>query len=119
MLFALNYGWLPLAIVCALLVGAIVLTVTRRATAPTIALAAQVPAVMTVALITQYGMFLWFVAGLAVVSQIQRRAALAPSAHPATAVGVSAPASDSRTASPVRAVRGERATGAEVARAAV
>jgi hypothetical protein len=40
--------------------------VTRRASAPAIALVAQIPALATVALITQYSTMVWFVAGLAV-----------------------------------------------------
>jgi hypothetical protein len=43
--------------------------VTGRATAPTVAVVAQIPALATVALITQYSTLLWFVAGLAVFSQ--------------------------------------------------
>lgn len=68
-LFGLYFGWVLLALVLALLVAAGVLVVTRRAGAPTIAVLAQVPALASVALITQYGMFVFFVAGLAVYAQ--------------------------------------------------
>jgi hypothetical protein len=37
-----------------------------RANPASIALVAQIPAMFSVALITQYGMFVWFVGGLAV-----------------------------------------------------
>jgi hypothetical protein len=47
--------------------------VTLRASAPTIALVAQVPAFATVALITQYSTMVFFVGGLAVFAQAVRR----------------------------------------------
>jgi hypothetical protein len=63
--------------------------VSGRATAPTVALVAQIPAFATVALITQYSTFTWFVAGLAVFSQSVdgRRADVPapPPGHAATA----------------------------------
>lgn len=84
----LTYGWLSLALVLLLLalgVGAVLL---RRASAPAIALVAQIPALATVALITQYSTMIWFVAGLAVFAAAERRASaqrvvdLAPPAAP-------------------------------------
>lgn len=68
-LLGLNYGWAPLALVLALLLLAVGCVLTGRATAPTVALVAQIPAFVSVALITQYATFTWFVAGLAVCSQ--------------------------------------------------
>ncbi|MFF1574403.1 hypothetical protein ACFVWR_16795 [Leifsonia sp. NPDC058292] len=59
-------------IVVALLVG-IVLVITRRATPPTIAVVAQIPAFATVALITQYSVFVWFAIGLAASTQLAQR----------------------------------------------
>ncbi len=71
-LLGLTYGWLVLAIALGLLIAAVVLVMTRRASPATIALVAQIPALATVALITQYSTFVWFVAGLAVFSQTVR-----------------------------------------------
>lgn len=75
-LVGLRFGLLCLVIVLlllALLIGSIAL---GRATPASIALVAQIPAFATVALITQYAAFVWFVAGLAVSSYAlaQRRA---------------------------------------------
>lgn len=64
-LLGLTYGWLALMLALVLLFLAVVPVVRRRAAPPAVALVAQVPALVSVALITQYGMFLWFVAGLA------------------------------------------------------
>jgi len=74
-LIALNHGWLVLVLVVALLIAAVACLLTGRATAPTVALVAQLPAFVSVALITQYATFTWFVAGLAVCSQslVRRR----------------------------------------------
>ena len=68
-LLGLTLGLVPLAIVVTLLVAAIGFVVSGRATASTIAVVGQIPALATVALITQYSTFFWFIAGLAVVSQ--------------------------------------------------
>jgi hypothetical protein len=76
LLMGLSYGWVPLAVVLVLLLGAIGWLLTGRATAPAVALVAQIPAFATVALITQYSTFTWFIAGLAVFSQsVSHRAA--------------------------------------------
>ena len=81
----LTYGWVPLACVLAMLLAGVGCLLTGRATAPTIALLAQVPAFATVALITQYSTFTWFVAGLAVFSQatLRRAHAQPPPGEPA------------------------------------
>lgn len=72
-LTGLSSGLIALGlIVVALLVG-IVLVVSRRATAPTIAVVAQIPAFATVALITQYSVFVWFAIGLAASTQLALR----------------------------------------------
>ncbi|MGY1639798.1 hypothetical protein ACI782_01530 [Geodermatophilus sp. SYSU D00703] len=87
-LLALNHGWIPLVCVlvgAALAVGAVLC---GRATAPTVALVAQLPAVATVALITQYSGWLWFVAGLAVASHaLGRRPTGGPAPSPLTPRG--------------------------------
>lgn len=75
LLLALNSGLLALLCVVLALGLAAGAVFSRRATAPTIALVAQIPAFATVALITQFGTWVWFLAGLAVASQV---AAAAP-----------------------------------------
>jgi hypothetical protein len=72
LLHGLTYGWLSLGLVLLLLAivaGAVLL---RRASPATIALAAQLPALASVALITQYASMIWFVGGLAVWAQAAR-----------------------------------------------
>jgi len=71
-LLGLTYGLIPLIIVIALLSIAVVLLVRGRATAPTVAIVAQIPALAAVALITQYAVFLCFMGGLAVACQMLR-----------------------------------------------
>ena len=68
-LLGLTYGWLALAFALLLLVLALGAVLTRRASAPTIAIVAQIPALATVALITQYSLWVWFIGGLAVAAQ--------------------------------------------------
>ncbi|MET3811365.1 hypothetical protein [Arthrobacter sp. UYEF3] len=72
-LTGLTYGYLPLATVISLLLAAVILLLRGRATAPVVALVAQIPALATVALITQYAVFLCFTAGLAVAAQAVAR----------------------------------------------
>jgi len=69
LLVGLSYGWVPMVIVLLMILAAVVCLLSRRVTAPTLALVAQVPAFATVALITQYSTLTWFIAGLAVFSQ--------------------------------------------------
>jgi hypothetical protein len=68
-LLGLTYGFLPLVIVIAMLLIAAILLVRGKAAPPTIAIVAQIPALATVALITQYAVLLCFVGGLAVACQ--------------------------------------------------
>lgn len=68
-LTGLTVGIVALLIVVVALIGAILLMLRRRASAPTIALVAQIPALATVALITQYSVFFWFLIGLAASTQ--------------------------------------------------
>lgn len=58
-----------IAVVVALAFG-IILVLRGKASPATIALVAQIPAFATVALITQYSIFVWFVAGLAATTQL-------------------------------------------------
>lgn len=68
----LRFGWAALALSLLLLALAVGAVLRRRASAATIAIAAQVPALATVALITQYATMVWFVGGLAVCAQAAR-----------------------------------------------
>ncbi|MGB7980656.1 MAG: hypothetical protein WCF36_07660 [Candidatus Nanopelagicales bacterium] len=72
LLLGLVYGLVALALAIALLVLAVRSVVLRTAEPPTIAVVAQIPALMTVALITQYAMLFWLVAGLAVAAHERR-----------------------------------------------
>lgn len=67
-LIGLRHGLVPLAILIVLLVLAVVALFGRRVNPALVALVGQIPALATVALITQYASFVWFVAGLAVSS---------------------------------------------------
>lgn len=66
-LTGLRFGLICVVIVVVLLV-ALVVGAVRRPSPAGIALVAQIPAFATVALITQYAVFVWFAAGLAVAS---------------------------------------------------
>ncbi len=81
-LTALSSGLLALVIVALGLLVAIVLCIRRRATAATIALVAQIPALATVALITQYSIVLWLVVGIAATGQIAMRRSSTPAPAP-------------------------------------
>jgi hypothetical protein len=97
LLLGLSYGALAMIVASVLCLGAVVTMLLGRATPPTLALVVQIPALLTVALITQYAILLWFFAGLAVASQAQaaRRPTPAPrttrSPTPATRRAVSVP----------------------------
>ncbi len=77
-LLGLTYGWLAVFFAVVLVFGAITFVATGRATPATIAVVAGTPALLSVALITQYGTWVWFVGGLAVGTQIERRLARRP-----------------------------------------
>lgn len=77
-LTGLSSGVLALAAIVLALVVAVVLVLRGRASAATIALVAQIPAFATVALITQYGIFAWFLVGLAAASELQAKTAGLP-----------------------------------------
>ena len=78
-LTGLTNGLLALIAAGIAIVVAIVLCLRGRAEPATIALVAQLPALATVALITQYSIVLWLVIGVAATSQLARR----PLEHPA------------------------------------
>lgn len=73
-LMGVSSGLISLGIVIALLVTAIVVLLRRRAEPATIAMVAQIPAFVTVALVTQYAEFVLFTIGVAVTAQQLRRA---------------------------------------------
>lgn len=81
-LTGLTTGSLALVIVGVALLGAIVLCLRRRANAATIAVVAQIPALLTVALITQYSVVLWLVVGIAATSQVAARTIAVPAPLP-------------------------------------
>jgi hypothetical protein len=66
LLLALTYGAITLIPVLILFGCAVVRMLQRRSEPAVIAIVAQAPALLTVALITQYASMFWFVAGLAV-----------------------------------------------------
>lgn len=78
LLFGLIYGWVPLLLVLGCLGAAVGYTLRRRATPAVLAVVAQLPALVTVALITQYAHVLWFGVGLAVSAQLSGRHRSAP-----------------------------------------
>jgi hypothetical protein len=65
-LLGLQLGWLPLALLCVGLIAVAVRLLKRQGGPADVALVAQAFILFTVALITQYGMAVFFVAGLAV-----------------------------------------------------
>ncbi len=86
-LFGLSYGWLTLVWVLALLAMATSTVLVGRGNAALVAVVAQVPALVTVALITQYALLVWFTVGLSVAAYADRRRTSI-----ATAVGPGRPA---------------------------
>ncbi len=67
-LTGLRHGFVPLAILVLMLAVCVWVVVTGRGSPAAVAIVSQIPALATVALITQYAPFLWFVAGIAVSS---------------------------------------------------
>lgn len=78
-LSGLRFGILPLIALVAAIVTCVLGLLRGRATPAAVAVAAQVPAFATVALITQYGYFAWFLAGVAVASyKLERADSISP-----------------------------------------
>lgn len=77
LLLGLRYGWIPLALALLLLAATVWTVLTRNCEPPTVAIASQIPALLSVALITQFAMYFWFMAGLAVAAQVARKQAQA------------------------------------------
>jgi hypothetical protein len=72
-LTGLASGTLVLAAALIALAATVILVLRRRASAATISVVAQIPALAGVALITQYSILVWFVIGLAAASQLHPR----------------------------------------------
>lgn len=68
-LTGLTNGMVALVLVIVALAAGVVLVLAGRASAATIAVVAQIPAFATVALITQYSIFIWFAIGMAASTQ--------------------------------------------------
>lgn len=78
-LTGLRFGILPLIALVAAIVTCVLGLLRGRATPAAVAVAAQVPAFATVALITQYGYLAWFLAGVAVASyKLERADSISP-----------------------------------------
>lgn len=69
---SVNFGYLAMVPVLLIFVLAIILVAVRRASPATVSLAAVTPALFTVALITQFGAFVFFCAGIASVAWLRR-----------------------------------------------
>lgn len=66
MLILLRVGWIPTILLIAVIVCAAITAVRRKTRNPAaLAVVGQLPSLVVVAMITQYGMFLWFCVGLA------------------------------------------------------
>ena len=78
-LTGLRFGILPLIVLVAAIVTCVLGLLRGRATPAAVAVAAQIPAFATVALITQYGYLVWFLAGVAVTSyKLERADSISP-----------------------------------------
>ncbi len=82
LLFGLIYGWVPLLLALAVLLAAVVVVLSRRATPATAAVVALLPALVSVAFITQYAGVAWFCFGLAVSTQLAARRDADPAPNP-------------------------------------
>lgn len=108
LLVGLNFGVVAMVVGGLVYLAALVHVLRRRGGPAVIAIVAQGPALLTVALITQYAALFWFTAGLAVyaVSQSPIRADR-PTAAPVEQRGVAAPSlAAAATARPIAAGTG-------------
>lgn len=65
LVIGVRFGWVPMLLVIGIFLGVVILLLRRGASPASIAVVAQIPALLAVALITQFGMLLWFLVGLA------------------------------------------------------
>ena len=78
-LTGLRFGIVPLVVLVVAIVACVLGLLRGRATPAAVAIAAQIPAFAAVALITQYGYLVWFLAGLAVTSyKLERADSISP-----------------------------------------
>lgn len=74
LVIALRVGWIPTIVLVIALVLAMIPILRRGGGNPAlIAVVTQIPSLLTVAFITQYGMFFWFLVGMAVAFETRRR----------------------------------------------
>ncbi len=101
----LLYGVLPVALLLIAFVMAVVLVVRGHANPPAIAIVAQLPALVGVALITQYAAAFWFIAGVAVVATAEaaRERARSSPAHADVGAGAVSPSTVPGAAGPAAA----------------
>lgn len=71
--FALSNGWVPTVLLLVVFLTAIARMVSLRGGVALAALVSTIPALLTVALITQYGLVFWLVAGLAASESLSPR----------------------------------------------
>jgi hypothetical protein len=88
-LTGLRFGALPLIVLLAAIIACVLGLLRGGATPAAVAVAAQIPAFAAVALITQYGYLVWFLAGVAVTSyKLERADSISPPGHErSTSVG--------------------------------
>lgn len=89
LVFLLRFGWIPTVLLVAPIVCAVATAVRRQTRSPaSLAVVGQLPSLVVVALITQYGMLLWFCVGLALTwAQLLRTVESAPPFVEASAGG--------------------------------
>ncbi|WP_413319361.1 hypothetical protein AA0Z99_03125 [Agrococcus sp. 1P02AA] len=102
LLIGLRFGWLPVLLVLAVFAAIALGALRRRSDPATIAVVSQIPALFAVALITQFGMLLWFLIGLSVAWRLRPTDA---GSHGADEAGLAPPVGLSPPA-PVRLHRG-------------
>jgi hypothetical protein len=86
-LTGLRFGVLPLVLLVIAIVTCVLGLFRGRATPAAVAVAAQIPAFATVALITQYGYLVWFLAGVAVTSyRLERADSISPPGNESSTV---------------------------------
>ena len=84
LIFGLNFGWLMIGVVITLMIVLAIALVSGRGSAPGAAVVAQAPALLTVALITQYAVFFWFVLGMVMGAEQLRSRARPPGSDSAS-----------------------------------
>lgn len=73
LILGLNHGWFTVLAFLAILTYVGLSLISGRATAAEVAVLSQLPALVTVALITQYAIFFWIALGIAIGARAERR----------------------------------------------